>query len=54
MIQQSSKSMKHLNLTFCVVNDKSNAMSVKRNFSLGIFKIEKEDYETLLLCEEYF
>ena len=22
----SSKSMKHLNLTFCVVNDKSNAM----------------------------
>ena len=46
----SSKSMKHLNLTFCLVNDKINAMSVKGNFILGMFKIEKEDYETLKLC----
>jgi hypothetical protein len=33
-----------------VVNGKNNAMSVKGNFFLGMFKIEKEDYETLKLC----
>lgn len=46
----NSKNMKQLNLTFTLINDKKTAMSAKGNFLLGMFKIEKEDYETLRVC----
>jgi hypothetical protein len=43
----TSTNLKHLNYTFAILNDKNHAMSPKGNFILGMYKIIKEDHETL-------
>ena len=40
------KNIKQLNLTFTIVNDEDRAMSAEGNYILGMFKIEKEDFES--------
>jgi hypothetical protein len=43
----TTKNMKQLNITFTLINDQKNAMSAKGNFILGMYKIQKECYETM-------
>ena len=43
----TTKNMKQLNITFTLINDKKNAMSAKGNFILGMYKMEKECYDTM-------
>lgn len=43
----NTKNVKQLNFTFTLLNDNENCMSVNGNFILGMFRINKECYETL-------
>ena len=47
-----SKKVKLINLKFTLINEKDKAKTAKGNYTIGIFRIQNEDYEEITACFE--
>ena len=47
---QIGRNLKLLNLTFTIINEGNKAKTASGNYTLGIFEIENENYESILKC----
>ena len=47
-----SRKVKLINLTFTIINEKGKAKTAKGNYTIGIFRMNDENYDEILACFE--